>query len=124
MTVHTIMLPDYMYGREPRSVVWDDQAGTVAGSHSDVPWMRQVLAAPTPYNLSDEGRILFLEDPAHDPRDFLWLLNAAYWPVIDEPLHSTLPPVLRDAELRPARAPDPVYVSDEHGDLIQADVLY
>ena len=109
MTVHTILLPDRMRGREPRSVIWDDEAGTVEGEHSDVPWMQHVLAAPTPYDLSTEGRILFLEDPAHDPRDFLWLLDVAYWPMLDEPLRSTLPPILRDAEPRPAR-PSPCLV--------------
>lgn len=113
MTVHTILLPDYMRGREPRSVIWDDEAGTVEGEHSDVPWMQRILAAPTPYDgLSGTGRILSLEDPAHDPRDFVWLLGTAYWPMLEEPLRSTLPPILRDAEPRPARpspclAPDP-----------------
>ena len=120
MTVHTIMLPDYMYGREPRSVIWDDQAGTVEGEHSRVPWMQRVLAAPTPYHgLSGEGRRLALEDPAHDPRDFLWLLLDAYWPAFDEPLRSTvLPPALRDVELRPASPPEPAYTVDEHGNRI------
>ena len=95
-------------------------AGTVEGEHSDVPWMQQVLAAPTPYHgLSGEGRRLALEDPAHDPRDFLWLLDVAYWPALDEPLRSTvLPPALRDVELRPASPPEPAYAVDENGDLI------
>ena len=122
MTVHTIMLPDYMYGREPRSVVWDDEAGTVEGEHSDVPWMQRILAASTPFDgLSGQGRRLLLDDPAHDARDFLWLLGTAYWPAFDEPLRSTvLPPALRDVELRPARPPEPAYTVDEHGNRIPA----
>ena len=104
MTVHTILLPDRMRGREARSVLWDDEAGTVEGEHSDVPWMQRVLATPTPYDgLSGVGREFILEDPAHDPRGFLWLLSEAYWPILNEPLRSTLPQPLRDAELRPAR---------------------
>ena len=100
MSVHTIMLPDRMRGREPRSVVWDDEAGTVTGEHSDVPWMQEVLAQPTPVDFSDEGRELFLLDPAHDPADFWHLLLVAFWPIDDEPLRSTLPAVLRDTEPR------------------------
>ena len=80
MAVHTIMPPDQMWGREPRSVIWDDEAGTVSGGHSDVPWVQEVLAKPTPVNFSDEGRKLFLLDPAHDPADFWHLLLVAFWP--------------------------------------------
>ncbi len=81
MAVHTIMLPDQRWGREPRSVIWDDEAGTVSGGHSDVPWMQEVLAKPTPVNFSDEGRKLFLLDPAHDPADFWHRLLVAFWPI-------------------------------------------
>ena len=105
MAVHTIMLPDRMRGREPRSIVWDDEAGTVTGEHFDVPWMQRMLASPTPVDFSSEGRVLFLLDPAHDPADFWWLLYTAYWPVVEEPLRSTLPVVFRDTKPRPATAP-------------------
>ena len=45
----------------------------------------------------------------------------AYWPALDEPLHSTvLLPALRDIELRPASPPEPAYAVDENGDLIPA----
>ena len=47
MAVHTIMLPDRLYGDEPRSVIRDDVAGTVEGTYSDVPVMRKTLARPT-----------------------------------------------------------------------------
>ena len=103
MAVHTIMLPDRMRGREPRSVVWDDEAGTVTGEHSSVEWMQRMLAAPTPVDLSDDGQELFLVDPAHDPTDFWWLLYFAFWPIYDEPLRSTLPAVLRNTEPRPGQ---------------------
>ena len=39
MTVHTVMLPDFMHGRGLRSVIRDDEAGTVTGEHSKVPGM-------------------------------------------------------------------------------------
>jgi len=63
MAVHTVMLPDMRYGREPRSVVWDDEAGTVEGTHSALPWMQRDLAAPKPVNYSREGRVLYLTTP-------------------------------------------------------------
>ena len=93
MTVHTIMLPDMMHGREPRSVIWDDEAGTVTGEHYEVPWMQALLADTPPIVMGDVMGTFTLNDPGHDPADFLVLLWRAYWPVLDEPLRSTLPPV-------------------------------
>ncbi len=99
MTVHTILLPDMRQGDEPRSVVWDDEAGTVAGAHSDVPWMQGILAEPTPVVMDDVRGAATLRDPGHDPADFLLLLGRAYWPVLQEPLRSSLPPVFDDVEM-------------------------
>ena len=48
MAVHTIMLPDMLYGDEPRTVIRDDVAGTVEGTHSDVPGMAGPLPGPRP----------------------------------------------------------------------------
>ncbi len=100
MAVHTIMLPDMLRGDEPRSVIWDDEKGTVTGEHYEVRWMQEILAKPTPVDFSNDEMEIHLLDPAHDPRDFLWLLLRAYWPILDEPLRQTLPPVFRDVELR------------------------
>lgn len=95
MTVHTIMLPDRMRGREPRSVIWDDDAGTVEGDHYWVPWMQQTLASAPPVVHEHWAGTLTLRDPAHDPADFLCLLAEAYWPILDpdRDLHR-LPPAL------------------------------
>ena len=101
MAVHTIMLPDMLYGDEPRTVIWDDSAGTVTGTHSKVPSMQAILDAPKPVDRSGEGIVLFLKDPGHDPAEFLHLLSAAFWPILDEPLRSTLPPVFDGVELSP-----------------------
>ena len=40
MTVHRITMPDIFAGDEPREIVWDSKAGTLAGDHSliDGPW--------------------------------------------------------------------------------------
>ncbi|MBC6406418.1 MAG: hypothetical protein GDA41_12010 [Rhodospirillales bacterium] len=101
MAVHTVRLPDRRYGDEPRSVVWDDEAGTVEGTHSALAWMQRDLAAPKPVNYSREGIVLYLDDPGHDPADFLQLLAAAFWPILREPLRSTLPPVFDGVEPGP-----------------------
>ena len=116
MTVHTIMLPDMMHYRGPRSVIWDDEAGTVTGEHSWVPWMQEMLAATPPIEIEDGMRPVILRDPGHDPADFLRLLWAAYWPVMNEPLRSTLPPVFDGVEMTPA-PPYPPSV-DADGNLI------
>ena len=55
MAIHTIMLPDFnKAGRPPRSVIWDDEAGTVTGEHYDVPGMQETLA-DTPPILDGDG---------------------------------------------------------------------
>ena len=36
MAKHVITIPDLMAGRELRTIVWDDEAGTVEGTHSDI----------------------------------------------------------------------------------------
>ena len=104
MTVHTIMLPDMRHGDEPRSVIWDDEAGTVTGEHSDVPWMQGILAEPTPVVMDDVMGAATLRDPGHDPADFLLLLGRAYWPVLQEPLRSSLPPIFDGVEMTRIKA--------------------
>ena len=102
MTVHTIMLPDMRQYDGPRSVIWDDEAGTVTGEHSRVSDMQRMLAATPPVEVVDGMRVVTLNDPGHDPADFLRLLWDAYWPVKNEPLRSTLPPVFNGVEMTPA----------------------
>ena len=99
MVVHTITLPDMRHGDEPRSVIWDDEGGTVTGEHSRVPWMQGILAEPTPVVMSDASGTATLRDPGHDPADFLLMLGLSYWPVLDEPLRSSLPPVFHGVEM-------------------------
>ncbi len=97
MTVHTIRLPDRLYGREQRTILWDDETATIEGDHSDIPWMRERIAdAPT--ELVNETCAIPLKDPGRDPRDFWHLILAAFYPAAREPLRSTMPAVLRDVE--------------------------
>ena len=105
MAVHTIMLPDMLYGDEPRSVIRDDVAGTVEGTYSDVPVMRRTLARPTPVNGSSDERVLYLHNPAHDPAGFLWLIGTAFSGILYEPLRAAA--IHPAAGLRWRRAPGP-----------------
>ena len=105
MAVHTIRIPDRLYGREMRTILWDDVAGTVEGDHSEIPDMQRVFAAPKPVTYG-AGIAWDLHDPAHDPSEFLVLLEDAYWPILDEPLRSTLPPIFAGVELPPGGAAD------------------
>ena len=85
--------------------VWDDEAGTVEGDHWFAAGLREGLDAPTPLDLSGDGLIILLQDPAHDPRDFWWLLPAK---CLREPLYSQMPEILRNVEpTPPKRAPAP-----------------
>ena len=77
MTVHRIEAPDPAAGWRCRAIEWDDAAGTVAGDHSAVPYLAEDLAAPPPFWRTGGPEPLYrLDDPAHDPADFLALAIA------------------------------------------------
>ena len=98
------MLPDWLRGRELRSIVWDDLAGTVEGDHQGIGYIRLMLDEPKPVVAGDPGRIWSLSNPAHNPSEFLALLGIVHWQVLYEPLRSTLPAVFDGVEL-PAGEP-------------------
>lgn len=111
MTVHKIMAPDIAEGRELRSIHWDDEAGFVWGRHSSVRHIRAVFAGPRPYPHGRMTGTAFLQDPAHDPRDFLWLIGDPaldFWPE-DESTQAKLPPTLRGIPMREITPAEPVY---------------
>ena len=91
-------------------IVWDNEKGTVEGDNRAGDAIREALAQEMPLNMSGDGRILYLQDPAHDPRDFWHLLPYKCW---KEPLFSRMPAILREAEPTPPKpAPLPVGVID------------
>jgi len=81
--------------------------------------MQRTLAAPKPVNRSREGRVLYLDDPGHDPADFLRLLSAAFWPILQEPLRSTLPPVFDGVEPSPGVAYDCLGQTERQAELVR-----
>lgn len=82
-----------MRGEELRTIVWDDEAGTVEGNHWDVQWIAETLAAPKPVTVGDTGRSWELSNPGRDPSEFLALIQLVYWPALAPPLRETLPAV-------------------------------
>ena len=80
-----------MRGREPHTIIWDDEAGTVAGDHSRVAPIRARFDAPKPVTIGGPWGMWDLVDPAHDPVEFLTLLADEYWPILDPLLRETLP---------------------------------
>ena len=115
MTVHTIVMPDDAHGEEPRRIVWDDEAGTVEGNHYRVPDIQRIIDAPKPVEVG-AGHVWRLRDPGHDPAEFLVLLFNDYWPILDEPLRSTLPPIFDGVVLPKGEPGEELY--DENGDLM------
>ena len=114
MTVHRIMLPAGLRDETRRAVVWDDEAGTVEGDHSEVPWMQRVLADPQrPVEVGNIGYYWHLHDPGRRPDEFLVLLYIAHWPILREPLRSTLPPVFDG--VRPAPSEKAEVLTDARG---------
>ena len=119
MAVHTIMLPDRMRGRELRSIVWDDEAGTVSGDHYRVVdgSIQRKLDRPKPMEVGGPWGYWKLHDPAHDPAEFLIVLRQFCGHIVYEPLRSTLPPVFDGIELRPWDI-GPSLLYDGQGNLI------
>ena len=115
MARHAITLPDMLHGDEPRTVIWDDVAGTVEGTHSNVSRIMQpFLARPTPVRFQFDNVEVILKAPGHDPADFLWLLWMGYQAIMREPLRSTLPPVFDGIEPTPI-IPSPRARRDANG---------
>ena len=101
---HLLSIPDRSRSGERATVVWDDEAGTVDGDHSDADrphGLRARLAEPFPIRIPAHVGPWVLRDPAHDPADFLGLLVALMprvpWTAAD------LPPALRSVEPTLAR---------------------
>jgi len=76
-------------------IVWDDVTGVVEGSHYDVGWLQKRLRDPFPLEFGNEIARWVLQDPAHNPTDFLGLLGVAVG--LEEPA-VVLPPSLKDVE--------------------------
>ena len=99
------MFPDWMVGDEVRSIVWDDEAGTVEGDHSQLDRIRKVFDQPTPYVLGDVAGSWTLEDAAHNPADFLLVLFLLVNQRANTPeVRATLPPVFDGVEPTPFTA--------------------
>ena len=92
---HAVVRFDALRGREPRRIVWDDEAGTVDGDHSDVPELRRILVGPLPHVVPSFFGTLTLHDPARSAADFVALLG--YWHGWESYDHPPLPASLRDA---------------------------
>ena len=95
MAKHNITIPDWMHGDELRTIIWDDEAGTVEGNHSNVASFQRIFDEPKPVTVGHQGGEWHL----HDPAKFLTFLGVIFWPPLDEPLRSTLPPVFDGVEI-------------------------
>ena len=122
MAAHTILLPDMMRGRALRSIVWDDQAGTVEGEHYDVDWIRDVIqqSAEGPVTVGDPGGTWDLRDPGHDPAEFLVLLEMSVSGGLTEAILASLPPIFDGVELPPADPGEELWgVDPDTGELVE-----
>ena len=64
MARHTIAIPDRMHGLERRTIIRNDEARTVEGSHSAVADFQRIFDAPNPATVGTG--LWHLKDPAHD----------------------------------------------------------
>lgn len=97
---HTITVRDT--GNREAVIVWDDEAGTVEGDHSQVGELNEAFASPPmPIHFPHPPGTFELADPAHDAADFLTALRA----VVFQPSRIELPESL--ADVTPTPYPDP-----------------
>lgn len=68
---HTIQFPNGRFEDELRTIVWDDEAGTVEGDHDLVPTLQLVCESDAPCVISRQWGVLHLDDVAHNPQHFL-----------------------------------------------------
>lgn len=74
---HVIKYPDgpqWDPAAELRTIIWDDEAGTVEGDHREVPGMKLVFEHGGQAVLGMPYGTLLLEDVRHNPQDFVSLL--------------------------------------------------
>ncbi len=102
MTIHRIEAPDWQAGHELRAIVWNDETGEATGNHSYVPTLARALADPMPItNIGDSRPNFRLEDPAHNPADFLRLIHFFGNLGVPYPERIRLPESLRGVEQTP-----------------------
>ena len=75
--LHRIVMPDNQRGWVPRAIEWDPEARTLAGDHSCVEHLREMIDA-----VVEDGGVIGhvagywrLRDPWGDPADFLLVAN-------------------------------------------------
>ena len=93
MTVHRFEMPDSRRGWEPRGIVWDSAAGTVAGDHSvvvgrfdgDEGLRGRIDEAAAAGRAGAMDGYWPLEDPWHVPGEFALLLRLALGSVCWDP---------------------------------------
>ena len=117
MALHAITLPDMIRGDEPRTVIWDDAAGTVSGTHSGLADIRRAFEAPKPTEVGVAGRVWSLRDPAREPAEFLVLLGLLHWEILDPPLRATLPAIFGGVSLPPGEPDEELF--DGRGRLLE-----
>ena len=84
-----------MFGRELRTTLRDDEVDTVEGDHSEVADFQRIFGETKPVTVGSHGG----ERHLHDPAEFLTYLHVIFWPALDEPLRSILPPVFDGVEV-------------------------
>ena len=103
---HTIQYPSKVFDAELRTIIWDDEAGTVEGDHPSVPtlkWICEENGGST--FVGHPWGIIDLPDIRHDPQQFL---SALIDPDIEVDPRAVLPDILKGIEpLVPAYEPPP-----------------
>ena len=102
MTAHTIQLPDRRNGANGalRTLVWDDEAGTVSGDYSRVDDIREFFRRPERWTAGDAKGVRQFKDPRHIPEDFKGMIVAVFAIAPDLP-HIVWPPILADVTSTP-----------------------
>ena len=104
---HTIKYPDGRFGDELRTIIWDDEAGTVEGDHNMVPVLKLICEGNGVACISQPWGALVVDDVPHNPQHFLSILNDPY-PRFEIDPRAVLPDSLKGIEpLVPPYEPPP-----------------
>ncbi len=104
---HSIKYPDGRFGDELRTIIWDDEAGTVEGDHSRVTEIQWICDDDGIDVISRPWGVLILDDVPHNPQHFLSSLNDPY-PGFEIDPRAVLPDSLKGIEpLVPPYEPPP-----------------
>lgn len=102
---HTIQYPARLFDGELRTIIWDDEAGTVEGDHPSVRDLKLICEGDGAACIGYPWGVIVIDDVPHNPQHFL---SALIEPDFEVDPRAVLPDILKGIEpLVPEYEPPP-----------------